>query len=184
MFSLPIFFIGPVRTGKTTLARLISQRLQLPQISLDEARFTYYREIGYNDELARQIRAQGGSLALLFYRQLFDAYSVEQVITDYPNTVIDFGAGVGPYENQAQLRHIQELLLPFPNIFLILPSPNLEDSLSILAQRDAQPPADLAFDINRHFISHPGYRLLAKHVIYNQNKSAGQSCREILRLLK
>lgn len=184
MSSLPIILLGPVRAGKTTLARLLSQHLKLPHVSLDEVCLTYYREIGYSDELAKQIRAQGGFLALVFYQQLFDVYSVERVINDYPNTVIDFGAGAGPYENRAQLNQIQVFLAPIPNIFLILPSPDLEMTLAILAQRDVNPPNDLIFDINRHFVTHPGYRLLAKHVLFNQNKTPDQSCKDILALLK
>ncbi len=180
----PILFLGPVRAGKTTLARLVSTYLLLPHVSLDEVRRAYYHEIGYEEELAKQIRAQSGFLARMYYRQLFDAYSVERVLRDYPKAVIDFGAGVGPYENRDQLKHIQELLALIPNIFLILPSPDMEESLRILEQRDTCPPGDLNFDINRHFLLHPGYRLLAKHIVYNQNKTAEQSCLEVLALLK
>ena len=183
MISLPIVLVGPVRAGKTTLARLISERLQFPHVSLDQARWEYYREIGYNDELAKQIRISGSFLAVMFYRQLFDVYSVERVIRKHPNAVIDFGAGVGPYENLNQLKQVQELLAPILNIFLILPSPDPEETIRVLAQRDAQPPSDLTFDINRHFISHPGYRLLAKHVVYNQNQTPTQTCTDVLALL-
>jgi len=184
MISLPIVLIGPVRAGKTTLARLISEHLKLPHVSLDEVRWEYYREIGYNDELAKQIRKSGSFLALIFYRQLFDVHSVERVIHDYPNAVIDFGAGVGPYENQKQLKQVQELLAPILNIFLLLPSPDLGETIHILAQRDANPPSDLTFDINRHFVSHTGYGLLAKHIVYTQNKTADQTCADILALLQ
>ncbi len=184
MISLPLLLIGPVRAGKTTLAHLISEHLQIPHVALDEARWEYYREIGYSDDLAKQIRKDGGFLALVFYRQLFDVHSVERVLYNYPNAVVDFGAGVGPYENQDHLNQVLELLAPMPNIFLILPSPDPEETLRVLAQRDANPPADLTFDINRHFVSHPGYRLLAKHVIYNQNQTPAQTCRDILALLK
>lgn len=184
MISLPIVLIGPVRAGKTTLARLISERLQLLHVSLDEVRWAYYREIGYNDELAKQIRISGGFLALMFYRQLFDVYSVERVLRDHPNAVVDFGAGVGPYENLNQVKQVQELLAPVSNIFLILPSPDLEETIRVLSQRDASPPSGMTFDINRHFVNHPGYRLLAKHVVYNQNQTPAQTCTEVLALLK
>lgn len=183
MTNLPIVFLGPVRAGKTTLARQVAQALGLTQVSLDEVRWNYYREIGYDDTLARQIRAEGGFLALVFYRQLFDAYSVERVISDYPQAVIDCGAGVGPYEDQRQLKRLQDLFTSLQNIFLILPSPDVQESLRILRQRDANPPADLSFDIIAHFLRHPGYRQLAKHVIYNQDKTPEQTTAEIISLL-
>jgi hypothetical protein len=155
----------------------------LPRISLDETRWNYYRETGYDDELAKQIRLQGGFLAMMFYRQLFEAYSVERVLSDHPEAVIDFGAGVGPFENTRHLQHIQTLFQPITNIFLLLPSPDTMESLKILRERDTNPPADLKFDINAHFLYHPGYDLLAKHVIYTQSKLPEQSCTEVIKLL-
>ena len=183
MPKTPILFIGPVRAGKSTIARLVAARLKLTHVSLDDIRWQYYREIGYDDDLAKQIRLQGGFLALMFYRMLFDAYSVERVLVDYPAAVIDFGAGVGPFENQSQLTQIQSIFEPIPNTFLLLPSEDIEESLRILRERDPSPPADLHFDINAHFLQHPGYRRLAKHIIYTQNKTLEQSCSEVLQLV-
>jgi hypothetical protein len=183
MTHTPILFIGPVRAGKSTLARVVAAELKLPHVSLDELRWKYYREIGYDDELATQIRSQAGFLALMFYRQLFDPYSVERVFTDYPEAVIDVGAGVGPYENKQVLQHIQSLFAPIPNVFLLLPSQKLDESLRILKERDPSPPTDLKFDINAHFLQHPGYRLLAKQVIYTKDKTPDQSCDEVLGLI-
>jgi adenylate kinase family enzyme len=184
MTTLPILFLGPVRAGKTTLARLVASRLNFQHISLDEIRWKYYSEIGYDEDLAKQIRLKGGVLALMFYRQLFDSYSVERVLADYPEAVIDFGAGVGPFENQEQLNRIRSLFEPIPNVFLLLPSPDIVETLQILKQRDINPPSDLHFDINAHFIGHPGYSLLAKYIIYTKNKTPDQSSSEELKLLK
>jgi len=172
-----------VRAGKSTIAHLITARLKLPHISLDELRWNDYREIGYEENLAKQIRAQGGFLALMFYRMLFDAYSVERVLNDYPEAGIDFGAGIGSFENQVQLKQIQSLFDPIPNIFLLLPSPDIDETLQILPQRDPNPPADLKYDINAHFVNHPGYCLIAKHIVYTKNKTPDQSCSEMLGLI-
>lgn len=162
---------------------MVASQLDFPHISLDEVRWIYYREIGYDDELAKQIRADGGFLAMMFYRMLFDAYSVERLLRDYPEAVIDFGAGVGPFENQEQLKQIQTLLQPIPNIFLLSPSQDSEESLRILHQRDPNPPNDLKLDINAHFLHHPGYKSLAKHIIYTKSKTPEQSCAEVIDLL-
>src|SRR5262245_61488371 len=116
-----ILLLGPVRTGKSTLGRLLAQHLGVPCISLDEIRWRYYQEIGYNTELAQTIRQRGGFLALVLYWQLFDAYSVERVLAEYPNCVIDCGAGVGVYESQEQFARVKRVLAAYRNIFLILP---------------------------------------------------------------
>jgi adenylate kinase family enzyme len=55
-----IVLIGPVRSGKSTVGRLLAERLGLPQVSLDSQRWQYYKEIGYDEDLAREIRARGG----------------------------------------------------------------------------------------------------------------------------
>ncbi len=183
MLSTPILFIGPVRAGKTTLAGLVAAELKLRHISLDDLRWNYFREVGYDDQLAKQIRAQGGFLALMFYRQLFDPHSVERIISDYPEAVIDAGAGVGPYENKPAFLRLQAVLAPLRNVFLLLPSPDFNESLRILKERDPHPPADLAFDINAHFLQHPGYAILAKHTLYNQDMTPAQSCAQVLELL-
>jgi hypothetical protein len=178
--NLPILFIGPVRAGKTTVSRLLAGRLSLPYVSLDEIRWNYYRELGYDDSLAKKIRLEGGFLALVFYRQLFDSYAVERVLLDYSEAVIDCGAGVGPYENQLHLERVQKLFDPLPNVFLLLPSPDIEETLRILRERDANPPGDLKFDINAHFCKHPGYRLLAKHILYTKDASTEKLVSEII----
>ncbi len=180
----PILFIGPVRAGKSTIASLVAAKLGLPHVSLDTLRWDYYPEVGYDDQLAKRIRAEAGFLALVFYRQLFDAHSVERVLGDHSDAVIDCGAGVGPYENRDTLYHVQQLFDPIPNIFLLLPSEDIEESLLILKGRDPNPPADLKFDINAHFMRHPGYRSLAKHVLYTRDRTPDKTCSQALELLE
>jgi shikimate kinase len=173
-----IVLIGPVRTGKSTLGRLLAERLGLPQISLDKVRLQYYQEIGYDEELAREIRHKGGFLAFMFYRELFAAYAVERLLAEYHNCVFDFGAGI--FESDEMFERVKKALAGFPNVVLILPSPDIERSLSIIAERDTEPPADLHFDINRHFIKHHTYYDLAKFTVYTEGRTPDETCREIL----
>jgi hypothetical protein len=177
-----ILLLGPVRTGKSTLGGLLAQQLGVPQVSLDERRWGYYAEIGYDAELAQTIRRQGGFLALMLYWQLFDAYSVERVLAEYPHCVIDFGAGVGVYESHEQFARVQQALAAYRNVFLILPSADRMESLQILRARDEEPPLDLNFDFNAHFLVHPGYYALAKFTVYTQGRTPAESCAEILTL--
>ena len=43
-----IILLGSVAVGKTTTARIISKKINKPLISLDDLRFDYYKEIGYD----------------------------------------------------------------------------------------------------------------------------------------
>jgi shikimate kinase len=175
-----IILIGPVRAGKSTLARLLSEKLSWTLVSLDELRRRYYREIGYDDELAVTIRREGGFLALAIYWQLFDAYAVERVLAEHQNCVFDFGAGAGPAESTESFVRVQRALAPYLNVVLLLPSPDIEESLRILKARDAQPPADLNYDINRHFLERGFYQRLACHTVYSVGKTPEESRDEIL----
>jgi shikimate kinase len=89
-----IVLIGPVRTGKSTQGRLLAEKLGLPQVSLDVLREQYYKEIGFDPLLAKEIRQKGGFLAMMFYRELFAAHAVERILAEHHDCVIDFGAGI------------------------------------------------------------------------------------------
>lgn len=177
-----IILIGPVRTGKSTLAKLLAEKLGIPQVSLDNMRWKYYREIGYDEQLAKSFRQRGGFLALVLYWELFGAYAIERVLTEHRNCVFDFGAGAGASESAESFGRIERALAPYPNVFLILPSPDLEDTLRVLTARDTDPPADLNFDFNRHFLERGFYRRLAKHTVYTQGRSPEETRDEILGL--
>jgi shikimate kinase len=170
-----------VRAGKSTIGRLLADKLALPQVSLDNLRWKYYSEIGYDPDLAQEFRRQGGFLALVLYRSLFDAYAVERTLNDHSGCVFDFGAGI--FESLEDRNRVKQALKPYPNVFLLVPSPDLEISLRILADRDQTPPTDLTFDFNRHFLKHPTYYELAKFTVYTQDKTPEETCQEILDLL-
>jgi hypothetical protein len=179
-----IVLLGPVRAGKSTIGRLLAERLGVPQVSLDDLRWTYYKEIGYDERLAKQIRAAGGFLALMLYWQLFDAYAVERVLAEHDRCVFDFGAGVGICESQEQFARVQQALASYRNVILLLPSLDIAESLRILNERDSEPPSDLNFDFNAHFLHHHGYYDLARFTVYTAEHSPEATCDEIVRKIE
>ena len=46
-----IILIGPVGVGKTSVAKELATKLNLPMISMDTVRISYYKELGYDPEL-------------------------------------------------------------------------------------------------------------------------------------
>ncbi len=181
MQNLDIVLIGPVRTGKSTIGNLLAEKLGLPQVSLDKVRWEYYKEIGYDTRLAQDIRTSGGFLALVLYWNLFDAYAVERLLMDYHHCVIDFGAGV--YWNLEVFYRVQRVLVSYRNIVLLLPSPDLDESLRILTERDHNPPKDIHFDLNTFFLRHHTYYDLAKFTVYTRGRTPEETCAEILKLV-
>jgi adenylate kinase family enzyme len=186
----PIVLIGPMATGKTTLARLLAQKLGIPHYELDDLRWAYYNEAGYDQQVAHKIRSEEGFLGLNRYWKQFEIHAVERVLSDCPDGVISFGAGHSVYEEEALFDRAQRALAPYANVILILPCPNLEEAGNICKQRyleqDLQdgietPQEQLA--MIDQFIQDPSNQLLAKKVIYTKGKSPEQSCEEISRLL-
>ena len=179
---MDVILIGPIGAGKSTLGRLVADALGLPQLSMDKVRFNYYREIGYDDSIAKQHYATDGFWGLYKYWKPFEAYAVERVLTEHTNCVIDFGAGHSVYEDEALLTRVKQVLAPHPNVILVLPSADLATSLRVLRNRRPSL-ADMEPDINEHFITHASNYELAKFVVYTADRTPEDCCAEILHLI-
>lgn len=177
-----IILIGPIGAGKTTVGKLLAEKLSLPQIELDELRAKYYPEIGYDNELAKSKRELEGIWGLYQYWKPFEAYAVERVLAEHKACVIDFGAGHSVYEDEKLFERVQKILAAYQNIFLLLPSPDLNESINILNEREAFL-REMEPNLNEHFIQHHSNYDLAKHTVYTKGKTPEETCAEILQLL-
>ena len=173
-----IILIGPIGAGKSTLGGLLAEKLGLPQVSLDDLRFDYFREIGYDEDFARHLRAERGFPALAAYWKPFEAHAVERVLADYRDCIFDFGAGYTVHEDESLFKRVQTALAPFRNVVLLLPHPDVESSQAIMESYDPVVARDR--DINLHFLTHPSNGLLAKHVIYWRGLSPQHTCDRVL----
>lgn len=177
-----IILIGPQSAGKSTVGALLAKRLGLPQCSMDEHRWRYYKEIGYDEALAKQKRDSEGAWGIISYWKPFEAYAVERLLSERKSCVIDFGAGHSVYDNPSLFQRVQKALLPYPNVVLILPSPDLDESVLILNERNQDLPNDIR-STNEHFVRHPSNYQLARFTAYTKEKTPEETCDEILRLI-
>ncbi|WP_347242460.1 shikimate kinase [Nostoc sp. FACHB-888] len=143
----------------------------------------YYKEINYDEELANQIREKEGLQGIYRYWKPFAGYAVERVLSEYGNCVIDFGAGDSVYENDQLFKWVQQVLEPYINVVLILSSPDLEESIQILNERNSGIVSN-GFDLNEHFIKHHSNYDLAKFVVYTKGKLPEETGDEILKIVK
>lgn len=176
-----IILIGPVGTGKSTLGQLIADKLALPRAQMDELRWDYYKEIGYSEDIAKEIGDREGFLGLYRYWKPFEAHAVERLLAERHDCVIDFGAGHSLFEDDTLFARVERVLAPFPNVVLILPSPDPEESVRILRGRLWDGMAG-DFDFHEHCVRHPSNARLAKFTVYTKDKTPEETRDEIIAL--
>jgi shikimate kinase len=174
-----IILIGPLSAGKSTVAALLAARLDMPHVSMDDLRFDYYAEIGYDEQVAQDKRDQEGWWGRYRYWKPFEAHAVERLLNDHPNAVIDLGAGHSVYEDEQLFERVAGILAPYQHIVLLLPDPDVAESLRILSSRDET--AALLSEVNAHFLQHPSNQRLAKLVVYTGERAPQEVCAEIIR---
>ena len=108
-----IILIGPIGTGKSTLGKLLSLSLEVPQVSMDDVRLIYYEQIGFDLDLAKRIKVEKGFLKLYQYWKPFEAYAVERLLAEHRHCVIDFGAGHSVFEDDLLFARVQRVLQPY-----------------------------------------------------------------------
>lgn len=185
-----IILIGPMSAGKSTIAALLAEKLVCPRYSLDDKRWEYYQEIGYDEAKASEISKADGMIGLLHYWKPFEAHAVVRMLSEHGSGVIDFGAGHSVYEDDALFKRVQDALALYPFVFLLLPSPDSDKSVKILNSRFVQMLAEEGIEadsrileINEHFVKHPSNALLAKTTIYTEGKTPDETCAEIMQQL-
>jgi shikimate kinase len=181
--SSDIILIGPIGAGKSTVGSLLAKQLGLPQCSMDERRWSYYKEIGYDEELAKQKRDTEGFWGVYQYWKTFEVHAVERLLSEHKNCVIDFGAGHSVYEDIALFQRIQRVLFTYSNIVLLLPSSDPDESVQILNDRNKYVP-DENLNINEHFVRHPSNCQLARFTVYTKAKTPEETCNEILKICR
>ena len=78
-------------------------------------------------------------------------------------------------------------LTPDPNIVLVLPSPDLDESVAILRERSVQDDGwdgvANELDFHEHFVKHHSNHDLAKFVVYIKDKTPEEMRDEIIHLI-
>ena len=176
-----IVLIGPIMTGKSTIARMLSRRIGVRNVPLDLVRWGYYYGIGYDREVEFDLVKRHGNLARFEYWKPFEAHAVEGVLADYPNAIIDFGAGHSVYDDPALFARVERALKAANHVILILPTPDIESSVSILVERD-DPPAEFVDEFKtvvRGMLENPSNGKLATSTVYTHGKTPEETCSEI-----
>ena len=173
-----IILLGTVAAGKTTIAKLLSQKLNKPIISLDDLRFGYYKEIGYDHDHMKALHEKAGIMAIFQYGKIFDAYSIERILEDHQNCIFDFGGGniVSGYD--FDLKRIKKALEPYKNIVFLVPGRDNEETLKFIYNRRDIKSRDREL-IEYLVYNHSNYEI-AKYTVFVNNKTPEKVCDEVL----
>lgn len=178
--TLPVILIGPVNAGKSTIAVLLAERLRVDRASLDELCWDYFQqEADYDEVVARQHFECGGQTRALAYVLQFYPAAVERIVAEHPQGVIELGAGHSVYDDPNQLTHVKATLSPYPNVVLLLPSPDPDESLDILNARQSNPYPEIV-EMNDHFVRHRSNYELATIRVYTKGKTPDETCDDIV----
>lgn len=167
--------------GKSTIAKILSKKLKLLQISIDALRYDLYKEIGYDENFVSFLSKNFGFWSVYLYWKEFECYSVEKIIENNKNSVIDLGAGHSVYENKNHLNRIKNSLKGHI-VILLLPSKDINESFEILCNRLEIKRNEK--DINLHFLMNTSNKELADFTVYTKNKTPNETCEEITSFIK
>ncbi|HKI55193.1 MAG TPA: hypothetical protein VJ987_13780 [Anaerolineales bacterium] len=174
-----IILIGPIGSGKTTIAELLYSRTMLPHRSMDLLRWKYFEEIGYDRHIANEKFHKEGFWGLYRYWKPFEAHAVKRILEDFKECVFDFGGSQTVYEDDNLFEQVRGLMEPYPHIILLMPTPDQDESIQILHARNTYV-SDDQWAVNELFVRHHSNYDLAKHIVYTEGKTPEDTSAEVL----
>lgn len=177
--ALPVILIGPVNAGKSAIARRLAPRIGVERCSLDQVCWEYYRDAGFDPAVAAGHLERGGRTAEYAYVRRFYPGAVERVLAECPQHVIDLGAGHTVLDEPELFGRVQKALAPYPNVVLLLPSDDQDESIRLLAARQGNPRPDVVA-LNERFVRHPANALLAKITVYTKGRTPAETCENVV----
>ena len=175
--------IGPVGAGKSSVGRALAERLQVPEVALDDVRWPYYEEIGYDRRREADLRRSDGFAAVYRYWKPFEVHALERMLEDHHDCVFHLGAGHSVYEDEAHFRRAQVALSRFRHVILLMPSPDRSESVRVLHERRPGAVQPDGFDFHEHFVTHHSNWDLATAVIYTVDKSEQDTVEEVMAVI-
>ncbi len=166
-----IILIGPMGTGKSTIAKLLASQIEngqrIPLDSKGQLESLYKREKSFRNFKNFEFVLTGTVLSSL-----------------NRSYVIDFGAGHSIYEDEALRRKMKIMCSDFKNIILLLPTENKEQNRKILLERRNIKEGSHKDQDNWHFITAPNNYELATNIVYEEGKTPEEVTNEILQIIR
>ena len=168
LYKESIILIGPSGAGKSTVAEELRKITNMPRLCLDG--------------VANTARAKG--LAKKFKSEdEFNCCMISEVLKSVKEHneygIVDFGAGHSVYDDVSIFGDVKEMLQPFENIVLLLPSGDEQEALKIMKQRSTGGTRH-----NQKFFESPCNRELATMTVYENGRTPSEVAEEIITRIK
>ena len=182
-----VVLIGPIAAGKSTVGAVLSELLGVPQVSMDDVRWAYFAELGYDRAEAERQSLQGRTVAeKLAYGKPYEVHSIERVLADRPGFVIDLGASNSVYDDDAQFERVRRAMTD-ARVVLVLPLPDVDASSVVLMERlraivhaKGEELSQQLLDFDDYFLRHPSNQRLADLAVYTEGRSPRAVAEEIV----
>lgn len=184
MVKLPVVIIGPMAAGKSTVAGALARKLGVPQVPLDAIRWYYHLKDGFSFAEKPEV---AGFAAVVRRWEPYSIRAVERVVAEFPDAVIDFGAGHAHYEDPERIRRLERALDPVQNVVLLLQSADLDRAAAVARERDqarlgpAWDPSRV--DVNETYLRSECFRRVAKHTVVAEERPVDEVVEEIVAVL-
>ncbi|KAL6879884.1 hypothetical protein HDV57DRAFT_521923 [Trichoderma longibrachiatum] len=172
-------------SGKSTIGRNVANALSKELYSLDRHREELYAPYGYDKTIAEKIYEEQDLWAFYQHWKPFEYKAVTHILQnakqegdEFYGKILDFGAGHSVFEDPDELAHIEALMKPYTNVFLVVPTEDVNEVVRITEERRGH-----ELGLNRHFVEHPSNKRLAKHIIYTKDMTAEECTGEVLRII-
>ena len=117
VYDNSILLIGPESASKTKLMRILSEKTNMPTLSLDDSRDKYYKELGYDRNYANKLKMEEGVLARYKYWKKFEAHHISRYLPTIKNdSIIKFEASQTVYEDPELFNRVSESIKKFKRI--------------------------------------------------------------------
>jgi adenylate kinase family enzyme len=184
-----IIITGPYGIGKSTVARLVADRLGWQCCSLDDidVYWGYLKEMDdFNSDIEDNIKKLDMHSPEW---QPYHAWVIESCLTRYSpnqNCVYDLGGTYTVFSDKQIAKQVEQVLSLYPNRVLLLPAQDADESLKfLLKHRKRKPTACFISEerltaIHNYVLSSETIYSLTTVVIFTKGKSPKDICHEIL----
>lgn len=184
VYENSILLIGPPHVGKTRVSASLSEKTNLPIVSLASSRDKYYSDLKYDKEYATKLKRENGEIARYEYSKPFEAYHVENFLkTINTSSIIKFEASQSVYEDQEMFNNVFKAIKQFKNIILLLPDIDMLGSWQIINKLSKIPLDSDLSKLNWHLVSSSCNTSLATDIVYTLGKSEDAIADEIIKLV-